>query len=414
MAATGQTLGRLYDPLGVHLHNPYPFYARARQQEPVFWSAAVNAWVLTRYQDVRWVLRSPEVFSSANVLRPRVPIPPATAAVLGAGALSDPDPPGLASSDGAAHRRLRAPVAHGLSPARVEAAEPFIRARAEALVDTFESDGRAELIGQYATPLARSVIANVCGLDPDDMPVVAAGSARGNQLRLGRLAADQQPAAAHAAVAYQQMCARQVHARRAAPSDDLIGEFVAAVAPGDQPLTPADETEVTRTVATVITAGHVTTSALIGSTVRHLLTHRKQWELVCQQPDLIANAVDETARFDPPTQALLRVTTQPVTLGGHHLPERSEVLATLAAANRDPAVCENPDVFDITRPPTRHVAFGAGPHACVGAALGRRETQIAVEVVARRLPRLRLVAGQALTIKGTLMLRSLTSLHLTW
>jgi cytochrome P450 len=408
----GKTLGESYDPLGAHMQDPHPLFARARAEEPVFWSPAVEAWVVTRYEDVRNVLRDAETFSSAPVLRPVSPLPPAIEAILREG--YPLDPPSLIISDGALHRRLRAPAVHGLSSARVDAAEPFIRQRAEELVDAFAAEGHVELMGQYAYRLPVSVVAHLFGLAPEDEQLAYQGSYQSNRVSYARLSEAEQVEAARGSVRLHELVGRYLHARRAEPGDDLISEVVTALAPGTEPLSYAHETQVARTILTLLIAGHITTSGLIGAAVRHLLTDRAQWELLCDRPELIGNAVEETARYDGPAHVFRRRATREVTLGGHTLPPGSEVLVAYQSANRDPALCERPDTFDITREPVRHLGFGTGPHACVGASLGRREAEVTLEILTRRLPGLRLVPDQDFTIQGSLNVRSLATLHLTW
>jgi cytochrome P450 len=409
---TGRSLGESYDPLGSHLQDPYPFYARARREEPVFWSPAVNAWVLTRYEDIRNVLRDPETFSSGNALRPLRPLPPAVVEVLREG--YPLEPPGLLLADGDAHRRLRAPAARGLSPARVAAAEPVIRRKATALVDEFTGDGHAELMSQYAFRLPISVIAHMCALTPEDEAIAFTASYQANRTQFAQLSEDEHVAAAREGVKLHQLCGRYLHARRAEPGDDLISEVVTALAPGDEPLPFPREAQIARTLQTLILAGHVTTSSLIGSAVRYLLTDRAQWDLLRERPELIPNAVEETVRYDNPTPGFLRRVTREVTLGGHTLPASSEVLVPYPAANRDPALCERSDEFDVTREPVRHLGFGTGPHACVGAQLGRRQAEVTLEILTQRLPGLRLVPDQEFVMEGTVNVRSLAALHLTW
>lgn len=170
---TSPTLGEDYDPLGAHAQDPYAFYALARQQQPVFFYPELAAWVVTRYNDVRAVLRDAETFSSANSLRPVAKPDPAVFAEFAKGF---PMVPEAVTSDGAAHRRLRRPFADGLGPDQVRAVEPFIRQRAGELVDVFAGDGHAELMRQYADPLPLDAIGRLFNLQPADLPVVHAGS----------------------------------------------------------------------------------------------------------------------------------------------------------------------------------------------------------------------------------------------
>jgi cytochrome P450 len=142
-----ESLGDLYDPLGSHLDDPYPFYAQARRAERIFFSPALNAWVVTRLADVQKVLRDGDTYSSANALRPFSPLSPQVFAELAKGY---PPGPRYITMDGATHRRLRGPSAAGFSPERVAAAEPYITERANDLIDAFAKAGRADFHGHGA------------------------------------------------------------------------------------------------------------------------------------------------------------------------------------------------------------------------------------------------------------------------
>jgi cytochrome P450 len=194
----------------------------------------------------------------------------------------------------------------------------------------------------------------------------------------------------------------------------LLSEVVAALAADDGPLSLEQEAELARVVMGLFVAGHITTSGLVGNGIRHLLSHRDQWELLCDRPELVENAVEEIARYDTPVQGFLRITTQPTTLGAVQLPHGAEVLLLYASANHDQALCQHPEVFDITRRPTRHLAFAAGRHTCVGAGLSRRELAATLRTLVRRLPTLRLVPDQEFQVQGMLTAHGLRALHVTW
>nr|WP_241755566.1 cytochrome P450 [Actinomadura sp. RB99] len=162
----------------------------------------------------------------------------------------------------------------------------------------------------------------------------------------------------------------------------------------------------------LLLAGHLTTTALIGTAVLHLLRDRDQWELLCRRPELAAAAVEEAARFDAPVQGFRRVATRPVTIAGTDLPAGAQVFVAFGAAGRDPDAHARPDAFDITREPARHLAFGHGAHACPGAQLAREQVRISLVTLARELPGLRL-AGPVET-QPNLIHRSPEELILTW
>jgi cytochrome P450 len=409
-----ESLGDLYDPLGSHLDDPYPFYARARRAERIFFSPVLNAWVVTRLADVREVLRDGDTYSSANALRPSSQLSPEVYAELAKGYPPDSF---YITMDGAAHRRLRGPTAAGFSPDRVAAAEPYITERATDLIDEFAKAGRADFMACYANRLPVDVICHLVGFPPEESTMVGDDSRRAASLSMGHRfdADDEQLEAARSWVRFQRMIARQVNARRAAPRDDLISELIAAHAPGAGPLTTEQEMALIGLVFSVTMPGHITTSALLGNGLLRLLSHPEQWRLLCQQPDLAPNAVEEIARYDTPTHIFLRVTTRDTELAGQHLPAGAEIALWLAAANRDETAFDRAEVFDITRPAqSQHVVFGHGAHYCLGAGLARREIEISLRALTARLPDMRLVPDQQIRFRRSLSHRGPLSLQVEW
>jgi cytochrome P450 len=391
--------------------NPYPSYARAREAAGLTFVPQLNAWLVARHADAREVLRRPEDFSSANALRPDVPPTPAVLAELSKGIGGHPV---VVTSDGAAHQRYRMPLIRGLSSARVEAMVPFIAERAAALVDSFASAGRVELMSQYAKQLPADVIGRLLGLDPPDVPAATHASYRAEELLFRPLEPAEQIRAARDVVALQHLLDGYARDRHQHPREDMCSEMVQALAPGTAELTLDQRGELVSNLQNLLIAGHLTTTALIGTAMLHLLRHRAQWELLCTRPELIPAAVEEAARYDTAVQGFRRITTRPVTLAGTQLPAGAEVFVAFGSANRDEPSYDQPDVFDITRTPTRHLAFGYGLHACPGAQLAREQVRITLETLTRRLPALRLAPDQPVTMLPTLIHRSPQQLVLTW
>lgn len=173
MIMSSQPFGESYQPLSPEqLADPYAFYALARQQKPIFYSALLDAYVVTRFKGIHALLINPAV-SSSNTLRPLVHFYPQTFLELSKGY---PFVPMHINSDGEAHKRLRAPLNKAMSPRRVASMEPFIRERANSLVDRLINDGHAEMMSQFAYPLPLEVIFRVFGLEPQDMAEAKAGS----------------------------------------------------------------------------------------------------------------------------------------------------------------------------------------------------------------------------------------------
>ncbi|MGW1717788.1 cytochrome P450 [Streptomyces sp. NPDC002156] len=402
--------------------DPYPHYARARDAEGLTFVAELDAWLVARDADVREVLRRAEDFSSAGSLRPDVMPAPAALAVLGGGFGGRPV---VVGADGAQHQELRAPIVRGLSPARVAAAVPYAAERAAALVDAFMNGGRnedrehngehVEFMSAYARRLPGDVIGRIVGLDPVDIPAVVHGGYRAEELLFRPLPEDEQIAVAEDVVATQRILDRYARARHAEPREDLCTEIVASVADeGSIELTLDQRHEAASHLQNLLIAGHLTTTALIGTTVLHLLRHPDQWELLCAEPDRIPAAVEEAARYDTAVQGFRRVTTRPVTLAGTELPAGATLFVAYGAANRDAVRYPGADEFDITRTPARHLAFGFGAHACPGSQLAREQLRLTLRELTSRLPGLRLSEDHPVTMRPTMIHRSPQSLHLTW
>ncbi|WP_405997359.1 cytochrome P450 [Streptomyces sp. NBC_00829] len=393
--------------------DPYPLYARARRAEGLTFVPELDAWLVARNADVREVLRRSDDFSSAHALLPDVLPSPDALEVLAKGYGKRPT---VVSTDGPAHQRHRAPLNRGLSAARIAALVPYATECAEALVGTFEADGRAELMAAYARRLPGQVIGRLLGFDPEDVPQAVHGGYRAEELLFRPLDPEEQIRAAEDVVALQRLLDQYIRNRRASPRDDLLSGLVAALAPGVGELTLDQRHELVSNVQNLLIAGHLTTTALIGSTLLHLLRDRRQWELIRADPALIPGAVEEAARYDTPVQGFRRTTTRPVAVAGTELPAGATVFVAFGSANRDEDCYERPDDFDVTRPLSRqHVAFGHGPHGCPGSQLAREQLRLTIELFARRLPGLRIDESKPPAVmRPTLIHRSPEALHLAW
>ncbi|WUO26684.1 cytochrome P450 [Streptomyces sp. NBC_00287] len=392
--------------------DPYPHYARARHSDGLTHVAELDAWLVARDTDVREVLRRPEDFSSANALRPDVLPSPAALAVLGRGFGGRPV---VVTADGVLHLRLRTPIVRGLSPARVEAVLPYAAERAAALVDAFVEDGAVEFMAAYARRLPGEVMGRIVGLDPADVPAVVHGGHRAEELLFRPLEEAEQVAAAEDVVAMQHLLDRCARQRHTDPREDLCSELVASVLPpGSDGPTLEQRHELVAHLQNLLLAGHLTTTALLGTTVLHLLRHPAQWELLCAEPERIPAAVDEAARYDSALQGFRRVTTRPVTLAGTELPAGAALFVAFGGANRDPERHQRPDAFDITRSPGGHLAFGLGVHGCPGSLLAREQLRLTLEELTRRLPGLRLAEDDPVTMRPTMIHRSPYRLRLAW
>ncbi|APU43552.1 MULTISPECIES: cytochrome P450 [unclassified Streptomyces] len=397
--------------------DPYPLYDRARRAEGLTYVPEFDAWLVARDRDVREVLLRAEDFSSANALLPDVPPAELSEAALAVLSRGFGPRPTVVSSDGAAHRRHRAPLNRGLSAGRVAALVPYARACAAELVDGFAADGSADLVEAYARRLPGMVVGRLIGLDPADVPAAVLGGYRAEELLFRPLPPEGQAAAAEDVVALQHLLDGYVRDRRDRPRDDLCSAMVSDLAPGTGELTLEQRHELVTSLQNLLIAGFLTTGALIGTALMHLLDEdRRQWRMLCADPSLIPAAVEEAARHDTAIQAFRRTTTRPVALGGSELPAGAAVLVAYGAANRDGERYERAGEFDITRPVNRrHLAFGHGPHGCPGSRLAREQLRLTLELLTSRLPGLRPDPGRPRPrMRPTLIHRSPEALHAVW
>jgi cytochrome P450 len=411
-SALEPSIGASYDPFGAHLGDPYSFHAKARREEPVFYSPVFQAWVVTRYEDVRHVLLHPEVFSSANAIRSvSATFTPACVAVLEQGY---PMTRGLLNTDGAAHERLRTPFLKALGKKHVRRLEPFIREQVDELVEAILPAGKVDLVHQFIHVLPFRVLAHVLGIDePDYERVNQLSRASSRIFRAGNLAPDEQVATARLMVELHRKVVNYARARRTDPRDDLISAVTAELAPGDAPLTFDQESDLAWCLPGVISSAN-SVEAILGTGMYYLLTNHDQWAALVARPDLMDNAIEEICRYDPPAQTFARITTRPVTLSGVDLPAGAEVMVAFGSANRDDALVDRPEEFDITRPRMQHLTFGQGSHLCLGAPVVRAMLRTMLETFARRMPGLRIVDGQPIPFVPTLNHRQPIRLPVTW
>jgi cytochrome P450 len=329
--------------------------------------------------------------------------------------------PVVVNSDGATHRRYRAPLLAGLTAARVQQAVPFIGERATALVEGFAGDGRVEFVSSYASVLASETIGRLIGLEPEEVAKAVDGTTQALIMYFFPVGEEHKAIAARKFARMRAMIDEHVRRRRAAPRDDLCTALIDALAPDGGELTLDQRHELASNVLNLFIAGFITATPLLGTMVLNLLRHREQWEHLCAKPDLIPAAVEEATRYDTSMQSVRRITTAPVTLAGVEIPAGATLLVALASANRDRHVHDRPDVFDIDRPAgadaaAKHVSFGHGPHACVGAQLFREEARATLRVLTERLPGLRLAPDEAGAMGRSVVPRdgSLQQLNLVW
>ena len=382
-----QALAGMFDP-GI-VADPYPVYGRWRAERPVA-RPRERLYVLSRFADCEAVLADP-AFGRAEEDHVRLnPAVAQRAAARGADGVNARSMLRLNPPD---HTRLRRLVSRAFTPARVRELAPRIEALTASLLDGARDGpgGQFDLIAGLALPLPVAVISELLGIPVADRPrLVAWSHALARSLDPGFLISDEDRVRQREArLEFAGYLRGLLPSRRRSPGDDLISALI-GVHDSDGTLT---EDELIGLCMLLLIAGHETTRSLIGSAVLALLRHPAELAALTADPSLIGPAVEETLRYDPPVQLIGRFALRPASVAGQPIAAGSFVLMFLGAANRDPALCPDPDLFSVQRGERRHLAFGHGIHFCLGAPLARLEAAIALRQLLPLLPRLR-IAGE--------------------
>ena len=396
------------------LECPYPYYQRVREEAPVH-QTPLGFWAVSRYEDVLSVVRNPEVFSSLAQSNSFVTTPPPE--VIEIAKQGYPRVNTLLSNDPPSHTQFRNLVNKAFLPKRVAQLEDSIRKIANDLIDAFINDGKVDLVEQFAVGVPLTVIADALGVDRADMPKFKKWSDDSVAPLSGMLTPERQIECAHSRIEFQKYMVDRVHEREANLRDDLLSDLVSArFDSGERAGEGMTMAEMLDVIAQLLVAGNETTTKLIAAATLMLVENPEQMAKVRADHSLIPNLVEEALRMEAPVQMLPRFTKEDVEVGGVAIPKGSVVMAMYGCANRDGAKYPNPDMFDIERDNARtQMAFGQGPHFCVGAALARSEARIAFELLLSRLNNIALASVDTPTHRELSMtLRGLTNLHLTF
>ncbi|WP_226782674.1 cytochrome P450 [Oceaniglobus trochenteri] len=357
------------------VQNPYPFYEQARADGGLFRWADYGFVAATSHAAVSALLRDRRL---GREVPGEMAKPPAshTTDFYGVEAHS------MLELEAPRHTRLRGLVLRAFTSRRIAALAPEIEQLCHALIDGF--DDRVELLGAYAQQVPVIVIARLLGV-PDSMApeLLAWSNAMVGMYQAGRTQ-EMEVAANTAAREFSAFLRDYVKERRSRPADDLITHLIAAEEDGERLSTD----ELITTCILLLNAGHEATVHSMGNGVKCLLEQGASPDLLA--PGMVDKTVEEILRFDPPLHIFTRWAYEDVTLEGHTFKRGDEVACVLAAANRDPAVYDQPDSFRPGRSGPAHTSFGAGAHFCVGAPLARLELRIALAALFARHPGLKL------------------------
>jgi len=370
--------------------DPHPVLARLREHEPVSWLPALGGWLVSRRDLALEVMRDAETYTVED---PRF----STGRVVG---------PSMLTLEGDAHKRHREPFARPFRLAAVR--ERFSAPVAEAtdrLIDALLPAGTAELRRELAGPLATAAVTHALGLTgartADVLRWYDAIVASVTEITAGR------PPTEAGRRGFEELRAAIEPAVDRAPETSLV----AAAASDAGGLARG---EVVSNAAVLLFGGIETTEGMIANAIAHLLAHRDQLAAVRAEPELLANAIEESLRLEPAAAVIDRYATRDVRLAGASIRARELVVVSIAGANRDPAVFPDPDRFDVRRANAKlHAAFAHGPHVCIGMHLARLEAQTAVTRLLQRLPALRLDPVHPTAPRG-LVFRKPPELRVLW
>lgn len=387
--------------------DPFPIFSRLREEDPVHWSPAMKAWVVTRYDDVRQIAVA-NTEMSANRLAPFFAAVPADSRG-GYASLITYLGNWMVFRDPPDHTRLRRLFTKAFTSRSMKALEPNIEQIVGLLLDEMDrksrQDGMVDWIADFAYPLPATVMMDLLGVPRDELMRVKDWS---DDIALfigtARATADKYQRAEAGAKAMADYFRGILVQRAADPQDDIISQLVSEQ---NERLT---DDEIIATCILLLFAGHETTTNLIGNGFYYTMKSPDQWERLKAQPALIDAAIEEWLRYDGPSGALARVITADVTFGGKQLAAGQRLFAFVNAANRDPRQFADADRFDIRRTPNAHLTFGHGIHFCLGASLARLEGQIALRALIERFPNINLAATGAPQWKDSVILRGMEAL----
>lgn len=375
--------------------DPYPSYARLRRDDRVSKVQLRNGltcWVILRYDDAVTALADPRLSRD-----PRMAAAEWKEADRGR-PLEDGSNLGihLLTRDPQDHTRLRGLIAATFAPRRVEAMSGRVQQIADSLIDSMQTKSSADLIADFAYPLAITVICELLGIPKTDHHLFRQWTSN----------AVTKPASSPG-----QYLRALVETKRRFPADDLVSELIAA-----REQNRMSEDELLSMIFLLLIAGHEGTVALIGNSTLALLSSPDQLALLRSRPDLLDSAVEEILRHDGPMElAAWRFATEPLTLGDTKINKGDPVVIALAAAHRDPDQFPDPDRFDIARIPNPHLGFGHGIHYCTGARLARIEGRIALATLFTRIPDLTLATPpEDLLRQPSFVVRGLHRLPVTY
>jgi cytochrome P450 len=367
--------------------DPYPRLADLQKRCPVHHDPVLESVVLSGYDDVRAVVNDRGLWRNPARGNPR-------ALFSRVSDVSGERPQSILFMDDPDHARVRGPLTQAFYK-RAAKMKPQVEAIVDEVLDGLASRPSFDVIADYGVPVPILVIAAVLGIEKGRLREFREWSEGIIHVLNALRTPEQEQALQAAGESLTAFFAQAMAERRATPKDDLITDMVQLQAAGAD----LSDDEVSVNLQGLLVGGNLTTTDLIGNGVRAFLTHPDELAKLRADPRLVAAAIEEVLRWDPPITMTGRVASHAMELGGEAIGAKEALISLLRAANRDPAVFDDPERFDITRKHTPHMAFGGGAHICIGAPLARMEGQVALWKLFDRFPNLKL-ADQELTYRA--------------
>ncbi len=389
--------------------DPYTYYGRLRDEDPVHWNEAYALWVITRHDDVTWLTRHNELFSSAVFKNdPRPAYPAIDESDLGLYEyVKNYQADQFIQHDRPEHLDMRK-IVHGyFTPKAMESWRPFVVNAVNELLDAAEEKGSMDVMRDLATPLPVLVIAQMMGVPAEDRPYVRQLAEK--LLYIGRGEHDRMPILTEGMKGMVEYVSPLVDERMVRPGDDFISVLASGEKKG-----AFTRHQVLVNTSLLLLAGHETTINLICNGVLAFIQHPDQWALYKKDPAGRAKwATEECLRYDAPVKSIQRLASQDLEMRDKVMRKDDRIRWFISSANRDPNVFADPEKFDISRQPNPHVAFGNGVHHCLGATLARVEGQEIFKALAERFPDLEAATAE-LEYQPSVTFRSLKSLPVAW
>lgn len=392
-------------------HSPWSTYKALREEAPVYMCESWGQWILSKYSDVSFMLKNPQLFSSEGWEEKYLNQLPSNSRDKFPSIYRHYETKVVSNVDPPDHTRLRKLLNRSFTPRTIEALRPLVESIVSEMLEKEEIDIEFNFVSKIAYPLPATLIALLLGAPIEDRTLFEKWSSDivafvGSGTPQTHLAINEEKSL----LEFRSYLEDLIKVRRLNPKDDLISSLISKSDDGDV----LTKDELISTCITLLFAGHETTANLLSGSLFELLNHRSQVGMLIENPSLVQGAVEETLRFNSPVQRIRRVALENVEINGCVIPKGASVIGFLGSANRDDEVFQHPESFQIDRTENSHLAFGGGIHFCIGAALSRLEAPILINRIFSEYPNTDLAEKYVEKYRPNMTFRGLDSLDVVF